>query len=522
MITHLKPPIPNKLKAHWFDRYALAFEGSKLLSSVGDQDQGRPVQLGRCYDFDGADDFINLSKVIPFSSSSFTVEFWVNYSSFYDFSDPFGLEFVISFVTYADASVKAFLSGGNGSWDSVVATPPGTLTANRWYHYALTYNGINTEFFIDGISKGTAPFMGIVPDATPVIGARRRLNTFETLYYFMGKINGLKFWNKPLTLREIQDNIQSPVVNDSSIVGQWKMDESAGAMSYDSSGNGNHGTINNATLSTFHSTQDLHSFQNEVGYGIDEVNYPNILIPAKTDTLDIFNNPLTHRGQVAYNGLLKQSNCIQLDGVDDYISLVNGINTQYFDSVEWQGTSMLTLDLVNLKITGTAGTVYDLKIKDSQGNVVSHMPCAEGAYLALVDVSGYSNWGALVNTSQSVWQKQGNYHYNIQNGFETWRHNTDPVANPDILSPGGFSWGGYTKISTNRAGRHHNGAETQIDFSGGVAHPLAVKKALPTAYKFGDAITYKEAANNKEKNILMYDNPTAGEITKIKNFTKQP
>lgn len=46
----------------------------------------------------------------------------------------------------------------------------------------------------------------------------------------------------------------------------YKCDEQDGTTSYDSSGEGQHATITNATLSTFHSTQNVYSWQNEVGY----------------------------------------------------------------------------------------------------------------------------------------------------------------------------------------------------------------------------------------------------------------
>src|SRR5690606_9590044 len=49
----------------------------------------------------------------------------------------------------------------------------------------------------------------------------------------------------------------------------FKCDESTGINTYDSSGNGYHGTITNASLETFHSTQDIYSWQNEVGYSED-------------------------------------------------------------------------------------------------------------------------------------------------------------------------------------------------------------------------------------------------------------
>src|SRR5690606_9929703 len=64
IIKHVKPPAQDKLKAHYFDRYTNTFDGNKLLSSVGDQSEGREIQPGRCYDFDGVDDYVVTNDTI--------------------------------------------------------------------------------------------------------------------------------------------------------------------------------------------------------------------------------------------------------------------------------------------------------------------------------------------------------------------------------------------------------------------------------------------------------------------------
>ena len=46
----------------------------------------------------------------------------------------------------------------------------------------------------------------------------------------------------------------------------YRCSETAGNIVIDVSGNGNHGTINNATLSLFHTTQIINSNQNNEGY----------------------------------------------------------------------------------------------------------------------------------------------------------------------------------------------------------------------------------------------------------------
>ena len=74
----------------------------------------------------------------------------------------------------------------------------------------------------------------------------------------------------------------------------FKMDEGSGAISYDSSGNENHGTINNAVTVPFeenpesiHQFQDIFSWQNEVGYSSVATVFPS---PSSTDIIFTLNN----------------------------------------------------------------------------------------------------------------------------------------------------------------------------------------------------------------------------------------
>ena len=81
----------------------------------------------------------------------------------------------------------------------------------------------------------------------------------------------------------------------------YKCDENAGTTAYDSSGNGNHGAIQNATLSSFHAEQDVYSYQNQVGYTEGDGSngaVVGVFIPRDESDIakDVLGNPLQYNG----------------------------------------------------------------------------------------------------------------------------------------------------------------------------------------------------------------------------------
>lgn len=336
IIKHIEPPIKDKLKAHYFDRYRPSIDGNKILSSVGDQSEGREIQPGRCYDFDGVDDYIAI----------------------------------------ASPDVGTLYVSGLGS-DGELST-------------TLTIGYFSNHYQISG----------------------------------SGKIWNIKVWTSD-TATETQ---KKSYTLESGLFAWYKCDEGTGVNSYDSSGNGNHGTITNASLETFHSTQNIYSWQNEVGYSIGS----NFYIPRDEldPSKDVLGNDLEYKGQVAYNALAKQSNCLYLDGIDDVIQFDD---TTGWDRLENAGTSELSINGNNIE--GTEGSVYNLRVYDGSDNLIHLFPCSEGGGTRINCVLG-GTIGTLVNaTLETVWDKQDEYHYNIKEGYSKGKgfsiRSNDIIRAPD-------------------------------------------------------------------------------------------
>ncbi len=74
---------------------------------------------------------------------------------------------------------------------------------------------------------------------------------YETNDWFSGKIDEVSIWNRALTQEEIQAMMYSMIITEQeeNLVGYWRMEKGTGTTALDLSGNGNHGTIYDATWS---------------------------------------------------------------------------------------------------------------------------------------------------------------------------------------------------------------------------------------------------------------------------------
>jgi len=103
---------------------------------------------------------------------------------------------------------------------------------NEWFHVALTYDGSVANFYINGtlFGRNTISTTMQLPTESLKIG----LNST----YFNGLIDEVRIYNRALSEEEIRY-----LYNRGAPVAHWKFDEGAGTTIYDSSGNGNNGTL---------------------------------------------------------------------------------------------------------------------------------------------------------------------------------------------------------------------------------------------------------------------------------------
>lgn len=144
--------------------------------------------------FNGSTDYL-IAGATDVGTQNFTLEFWVNSTSFAGISIPIyttsGGANVTSIAIQINASsgvVIAYVSSAGGSWNIISGATIGTIQLNTWNHVALVRNGSDFTGYINGVSSGT---LGTSASA---------LTTFDGFsvgaavgsYYLPGFITGLR------------------------------------------------------------------------------------------------------------------------------------------------------------------------------------------------------------------------------------------------------------------------------------------------------------------------------------------
>jgi len=436
----------------------------------------RDIQFGRAYLFDGVNDYVtNANATLSGYNGTFSVAWKMNPSSLAVGSRRiFGTRTATNGVD-VNIQVTGELQYYNG-----VATGTTTgagIVAGQDQSYVLTTNGTTTKLYRNGVLVDTKTY------GFNTVGTEFNIGCSFTTQssFFLGKIWDVRTFSTELSLADalaIHNNTATTATPDA----WFKCDEQSGTTSYDSSGNGRNGTITNATLSTFHSTQNVYSWQNEVGYSKPST----VFIPRNEaiPTQDVTGSALQFTGQVPYNADLEQSNGLSFDGVDDTISCGNiGTVNSFKGWVKFDATNQNILTLTDnvltrihvvagVLTTGASLTFSSIKINEvtvtatqagaslntlawcyleveftstsatalifgrgdgagTNGNiktagwsflnnttVQASYPMAGGAGTIAYDVSGNAKHGTLTNGP--TWIKQDVYHYNITQGFNKY------------------------------------------------------------------------------------------------------
>lgn len=121
-----------------------------------------------------------------------------------------------------------------------------TLEAGRWYCSVFTWDGTNTQLYIDGVQQvATTPTPQSSGTPNFTIGARG-----DNTVPFGGNVGQCAIWNRALSSDEASAFFISGTIPMSGLVGRYELNEGSGTMANDTSGSANNGTISNGTWST--------------------------------------------------------------------------------------------------------------------------------------------------------------------------------------------------------------------------------------------------------------------------------
>ena len=158
--------------------------------------------IGSSYQFDGSEDFINLTSFNG-SMSSFTISWWLypyntaNYNQIISFdSGNYG-----TFLFQTDATGGVYCGTDVGTRFSPTQLPAGTVVPNKWNYFTYTYNGTYGFFYKNSTLLSSKAQTAPVSFKTFNIG----INHANTIN---GKVDEFRIYNRSLSLSEVQSLYQ--------------------------------------------------------------------------------------------------------------------------------------------------------------------------------------------------------------------------------------------------------------------------------------------------------------------------
>ena len=209
----------------------------------------------RAYSFDGSNDYINLGSVLT-GTGDFTISAWFHTNSTsYSYIYGKGVEGNTSDGIGISQQGSFYGAIGNNS-TRIVLQNSGSVSTATWYHYAVTFDrdGVATKY-VNGIPIG---FESIVSAAGNIGSDNDYIGRFgsTTGGFFNGKIDDVRAYDRALTATEITHLATSRGIEGSPYdfngIGNeivWLCPTlSATNGAEDLSGNGNHGTVVDASV----------------------------------------------------------------------------------------------------------------------------------------------------------------------------------------------------------------------------------------------------------------------------------
>ena len=193
-------------------------------------------KVGKALQFDGTDDYINISDSPSLTiSGQNTIEFWFKPSVTINPSDP--LTHILLWKGNSDTIGTANSDGRleiRGPDPRPVSTTS-TWIAGTWYHIALTLDSGGYKLYINGILEGTSTSTySILSSSNSItIGGSPDLPS-----WFNGFIDHVKIYNSALTAAQIawEYNQGKPLAH-------WRLDEKSDITAYDDSDNNYDATL---------------------------------------------------------------------------------------------------------------------------------------------------------------------------------------------------------------------------------------------------------------------------------------
>jgi DNA-binding beta-propeller fold protein YncE len=131
---------------------------------------------------------------------------------------------------------------GAGAWDSSASLIP----LNTWTHVAVTYDGTNKMFYINGVLDKTAARVGSLYQSGSVMYLGRQ-GTACNCNFFQGQLAEVRVWSTVRTASQISADMNPSFTGPQpGLVAYYHLNEGNGTTANDASGNGHTGTLMNS------------------------------------------------------------------------------------------------------------------------------------------------------------------------------------------------------------------------------------------------------------------------------------
>lgn len=212
-------------------------------------------------DFDGTNDYVDIGNNASLKlTTAVTVEAWI----YPTYLDPTSVANNVIFERSGNNGYGYQLRcGGNGNIDFIVGgtgwsaysayAPDNTLSLNKWFHVAGTYdkNASKIILYVNGIEVATGSTNIIMETSGTSFNANIARSAQFTSRIFKGLLDEVRVWNYARSENEIRQNcLNTLAVNETGLVGYWRFDQNDGTTLYDMTTNGNNGTLTNMDATT--------------------------------------------------------------------------------------------------------------------------------------------------------------------------------------------------------------------------------------------------------------------------------
>jgi hypothetical protein len=245
-ITSLTPDTPYYFRIRAVNAAGAAWAASSFTFTPVTGGLSARSGPGLALRFDGVDDYVEAPSYSGLEvSNRITLEAWVypqnggTIVSRGHGGDGSITDYILQLVDFGAGIKVGFFAAGD--WDYSV----GSLPVNAWTHVAVTYDGTNKRFYIDGSLDSTSMRAGtIYSSGSPVYVGRQ--GSVCNCNLFKGQIDELRIWNTVRTSSEISQNARRSLKgSESGLLAYFRFDETYGIAAEDASVYGNTGILNN-------------------------------------------------------------------------------------------------------------------------------------------------------------------------------------------------------------------------------------------------------------------------------------